>query len=270
MIDITKLEASSQLTTVNPSDNIFTELGRNTYTYLDLLSELIDNSLAAKSADSILNVSIDLFVDGNGKGVRFVIQDDAVGISADSLGLAITPAGQQAKDSLNEHGLGMKQAVSALGKLEYLATKTESDQRARVIKEFKFGDIPTYTCDFDRDHGTEISIVEPKPILVTHAPTITRSIVPQLGARYRRFLKPDNKKLNLTLSLRSAEKPRLPLNEWKIEEVKPVYFHPSSRSNEPVISKHEIVGNGWSARLTFGYSPNRPEEYEELGLEAGR
>ena len=45
-------------TVVEPSDNIFSELGNNTYDYKDLLSELIDNSLAARSDDEFLKVTI--------------------------------------------------------------------------------------------------------------------------------------------------------------------------------------------------------------------
>jgi hypothetical protein len=54
---------------------------------------------------------------------------------------------------------------------------------------------------------------------------------------------------------------------YSISEVKPVYFHPSKRSNEPVILAQRITGQGWSAELTFGYAPTQRGEYDELGLE---
>ncbi|MFZ0590224.1 MAG: ATP-binding protein [Bryobacteraceae bacterium] len=126
--------------TVLPSDNICQELGQNTYDYKDLLSELIDNSLAARDGTSVC-VKVDLLVDKDQKAQRFVISDDAAGISADKLGSAITPAGLKTDGSLNEHGLGMKQAVAALGQLESLVTKTADREHALEVTEFRFGEI---------------------------------------------------------------------------------------------------------------------------------
>ncbi|MFM6021715.1 MAG: ATP-binding protein, partial [Dolichospermum sp.] len=145
MIDISKLKECSLRTEVKASSNIFEELGKNTYNYLDVISELIDNSLAAKGKN--LEIKIKLYFDKK-KGeklypVRLTITDNANGINQDKLGQAITPAGVQSRNSLNEHGLGMKQAISALGKLEYLATKTLGEEQARVVTKFDFGDIPT-------------------------------------------------------------------------------------------------------------------------------
>ena len=45
---------------VEPSNNIFTELGNNTYDYKDLLSELIDNSLAAGADGQFVRVTVTL------------------------------------------------------------------------------------------------------------------------------------------------------------------------------------------------------------------
>ncbi len=114
---------------VTPSDNIFSELGNNTYDYKDLLSELIDNSISARIQYENLYVKITVHVDAEMRPKKFVIKDNASGIPIEKLGLAITPAGIQTNGSLNEHGLGMKQAVAALGKLESLITKTQDRER---------------------------------------------------------------------------------------------------------------------------------------------
>ncbi len=265
MIDISRLSEAPQKTQVVPSDNIFKELGKNTYDYKDLVSELIDNSIAARRSDRLLVVNIDLLVDDNQKATDFIIKDNAQGIAPERLGPAITPAGIQSSNSLNEHGLGMKQAVSALGKLNYLATKTANESKARVIREFKFGNITTYFADVDFDSGTEIAISDVNPIVVSHATSITRSLIPYLGARYRRFLRPDNKILDLSLANKRKTTGDV-LYDWKVEEVKPIYFHPSTRSNRPVIFKHPLQGEGWRAELTFGYAPQSDAEYEELGV----
>lgn len=42
---------------IAPSDNLFKELGNNTYDFVDLISEFIDNSIAAKD-EEILDVKI--------------------------------------------------------------------------------------------------------------------------------------------------------------------------------------------------------------------
>jgi hypothetical protein len=250
---------------VLPSDNIFHELGQNTYDYKDLLSELIDNSLAARDGKSV-RVNVEIFVDKDQKAHRFVISDDGAGIPADKLGSAITPAGLKTENSLNEHGLGMKQAVAALGRLEALITKTEDRELALEITEFRFGEIEAPEKAFDRTRGTTISVRDLKPIVSTNATNYTRSIVPYLGARYRRFLRPDNPILDLTITIKNLDTGAA-LFSWPVKEVKPTYFHPSTRENRPVFSKYGIEGKGWRAELTFGYAPNDASEFEELGID---
>lgn len=268
MLNIDTLERCQYSTTVYPSDNIFEELGKNTYDYKDLISELIDNAIAARYEDRLVTITINIFVDDDNKPVRFVINDNAKGIPVERMGSAIAPAAVQSLNSLNEHGLGMKQAVAALGKLDYIATKTDGEGRARVIREFKFGDIETFYAQFDQSSGTEISVVNIKPIVITHAATITKTLVPYIGARYRKFLRDDHKQATITLNIKKAKAPDVTDYSWPVEEVKPVYFHPATRSNQPIIHAYEISQRGkWKAKLTMGYAPNSDKEYEELGIE---
>ena len=266
MINLDELKSSVLVAEVNPSNNLFDELGRNTYDYKDLLSELIDNSVAARDEDTPLEITIDIYVDGSYNASEIVIKDNASGIPIDIFGSAISPAGRQSVNSLNEHGLGMKQAVAALGKLNYLATKTADEPQARVIREFRFGEIPIFYSDFDQDSGTEISIIDVKPIVVTNPGNITRDIIPILGARYRRFLRSDENALNLKINLRDESHRATVKYSKALTEVKPTYFHPSHRTNAPVILKHKLKGTNWSAELTFGYAPSSEEEYDELDL----
>lgn len=270
MIDVSQLSTPHGSVSVLPSNNLFRELGRNTYDFKDLLSELIDNSLAARVPGSRLNISIDIFKNEANQPVKFVISDNAAGIPVDKLGAAITPAGVQTAASLNEHGLGMKQAVAGLGRLEYLATRTMGESEARVIREFKFGDIEVFSAPFSKLTGTEISVTDPRAIVSVNSTNYTRTIIPYLGARYRRFLsKTEHDGLDLTVCLRSTTNPSVCINEGSqyVRPVKPVYFHPQTRNNEPVILKYPIRGDHWEAELTFGYAPTRREEYEELDLE---
>lgn len=266
MINLSKLTSAASTIEVHPSDNIFTELGKNTYDYKDLLSELIDNSIAAAGSVRPVRVVIDVYIDASNRPTEFVIKDNASGIPPEKLGVAITPAGVRSLNSLNEHGLGMKQAISALGTLKYLATKTAAEQKARVVLKFQFGELPIYETDFDSESGTEIVITNLTPLVMANPTSITRSLAKYLGARYRRFLKPDNKILDLTINIRKQFNAQI-TNYWEIKEVKPYYFHPYTRTNRPVILKHPISGNGWKAELTFGYAPQE-SEYMEMGVEA--
>ncbi len=75
MIDLNSLDRAPQMTVVTPSDSIFRELGKNTYDYQDLISELIDNAIAARRADRILEVSITITVDSENRPLEFVISE---------------------------------------------------------------------------------------------------------------------------------------------------------------------------------------------------
>lgn len=251
---------------VEPSNRIFDKLGNNTYDTKDIISELIDNSIAARVEGRILRILIKIIADSDtGKPLRFVISDNASGISFEKLGEAISPAGISTQNSLNEHGLGMKQAVAALGTLEYLLTKTKSDVQANKITEFKFGDIKVEQVDFGQDSGTEIAIRDLKHHITSEAASITMSLAPYLGARYRKYLKEDNPSINIEVQIvdQGSTEPR-----WNtiVEACKPIYFHPATRDNKPVIHDFLLTGESWKAKLTFGYAPQDDAEFTELGI----
>lgn len=213
-----------------------------------------------------MHVTIVIEVDDDMTPLTFTISDDGSGIPDEKIGQAISPAAMQTRGSLNEHGLGMKQAVAALGTLKSLVTKTSGRRQAIRVPQFKFGEIEADEIDFSRPHGTEIKVGNLKPLVVTNATSYTRSIVPYLGARYRRFLKPENPILNLVVEIKNS-RDQSSIYKWEVKEVKPIYFHPSTRENRPVFSKYPLEGNGWKAELTFGYAPKDSLEYEELGID---
>jgi hypothetical protein len=266
VIDTAKLVSTGEVVTVEPSDNIFTELGFNTYDYKDVVSELIDNAIAKRRDDAKLIVTIEIYVDQDNRPIEFIIHDNAKGIPQETLGAAISPAAITQINSLNEHGLGMKQAVAALGRLKYLATKTMGENDARVIAKFAFGDLPTQHGAFDGPSGTEICINQLKAIVSANPTVITRNLGPDLGARYRRFLNPEHKTMDLSIAIKRVGTGDT-LYFWEIEEVAPIYFHPGTAKNKPVIMAEEISGTGWKAKLTFGYAPKDAGEYKQLGLE---
>ena len=257
---------------VEPSDNLWRELGNNTYDFRDLISELIDNSLAARVEDELLEVEIDVVISDSSPDKSFiVIRDNASGIPLKKLGTALSPGAHSGGSTLNEHGLGMKQAIAALGKFKYLATKITDSDAAAVVDVLKFGELPYKRVVVPWTHGTEICVQGLKSIVPKKSQSYSKSVVDSLGARYRRFLKTDAPVMSLRITLRDADspdasgEPRL-VSEWTVTEVKPVYFHPNERHNKPVIMPKHFTGSGWTAKLTFGYAPS-DVEYEELGLE---
>ena len=250
---------------VKASDNLFRELGNNTYDFVDLVSEFIDNSIAAKVEDEKLVVKIEIGLSKlNEKQSYFSIKDNAKGIPFEYLGKALSPGASSGGKTLNEHGLGMKQAIAALGDLEYLITKTKYSEKALKIDELRFGSIEAEEVDWDIINGTEIRVNNINSIVPVNPQNYTQKIVGHLGARYRRFLRNENPKMHLEIALVDTDRGHV--TKWNIEEVNPVYFHPSSRRNEPIIEKKIIKGRGWKAKLTFGYAPN-DKQYEELNLE---
>lgn len=256
-------------TTINiePSDNLFRELGNNTYDFVDLISEFIDNSIAARVEDKILNVEIVIGLSKHDeRNSYFKIKDNAKGISQNYIGKALSPGATSGGTTLNEHGLGMKQAIAALGTLDYLKTKTKDNDKAIQINELKFGSIKAELIDSEFEHGTEIKVININSIVPTNPQKYTQNILGLLGARYRRFLREDNPKMKLTIEMKNIDDEKSRSNVWDIKGIEPVYFHSNMRRNEPMINKKELKGKKWKARITFGYAPT-DKQYEELGLE---
>ncbi|WMJ81224.1 ATP-binding protein [Clostridium sp. MB40-C1] len=270
MIDINHInEFETCKINVQPSNKLFKELGNITYNFVDILSELIDNSIASRVKGQLLHVNIEIGICNENKYSYIIVKDNAKGIERKSLGMAISPAERVGKSSLNEHGLGMKQAISALGDLKYIATKTKDDEKTIIVEELKFGEIVSKLFNIDWEHGTEVCVDNLKEIVPRNSVGYTKGVIKYLGARYRRYLKPERPKMKLTMKLLHIEEDNstaTKLKEWNIEDEKPIYFHPYKRKNEAVIKKGKLEGSNWEAEFTFGYAP-KDEEYLEMELE---
>jgi hypothetical protein len=257
--------------TVVASNKIFKELGNNNYNYLDLISELIDNSIGGRIKDTKVNVQIHIGISSKDRSKSFfLIRDDGGGISRSELPIAISPAAKSGGNSLNEHGLGMKQSIAAIGTLKYLATKTIDDNDAIIINTFKYGQYQPRKTKVEWNHGTEICISNLKGIVKLNPQSYTMSLVPYLGARYRKYLTDNAPKLSIELTLLSLDildenNQPLVTNRWNIQKVEPTYFHPNYRTNRPVVEKKVFKGTKWKAELTLGYAP-RDIEYEHLNI----
>ena len=165
----------------------------------------------------------------------------------------------------------MKQAVAGLGSLRYLATRAEGEVRARVVQDFQFGDIYPKLVETSWNRGTEIAIGGLKPIVRTHPISFSRDIVPYLGARYRRFLTTESPRARIVIrmvDIDEVDQETSPkeLNNWSVTQVRPIYYHPNTHLNSPVVDHRTFSGDGWEADLVFGYSPEGHHEWEDLGL----
>lgn len=268
LIDLSKATELTSRILVEPSDNIFQVLGHNTYDFLDAISELIDNAVAKRVEGELLQVEIEIGVSAkDGKKDYFLIRDNASGISLDDLPKCLSPAAIVSTESLSEHGMGMKQAIACLGRFRYLASKIKNMDKAIVIEELRFGKIKPKTVDVTWAHGTEICIHSPSPMIPrTHLGTGYSKIASYLGARYRRFMKPENPRMTITIKMVDIDNKKTTLLP-EVEEIRPVYFHPRSRTNQPTIIRKKFSSNSkWLATLTMGYAPS-DYEYDELGLE---
>ena len=74
MIDLNGIEPLDTPLQVEPSNNIFQELGNNTLDFRDCLSELIDNAIAAKHPHRILNMRIELHTNSEGKPENILVR----------------------------------------------------------------------------------------------------------------------------------------------------------------------------------------------------
>lgn len=270
MLSLKKYKQIGEKIKVNPSDAIFKELGNNNYDFIELLSELVDNSIAAKIDDELLKIEVEIGIANKSSEAYLLIRDNGHGIEKINLGKAISPAGFSGGKTLNEHGLGMKQAVASLGTLKYLMTRSRDEEITSYVDKFAFGEISILQIDYDWNHGTEICVHDLKSIVPISQQSYTMYVVPYLGAKYRRFLKSDNPKIQLTVTLLDLDEidekgNPVEIQSWKVKEVKQIFFHPNKRVNKPIFFNKEFKEKGWKAKFTFGYAPT-DEEYEELGL----
>ncbi len=252
---------------VKVSNKLFKELGKNTYDFLDLISEFIDNSIAASLEKKLLQISIEIGIAKLKKDSYLLVKDNAGGIPRALLGEALSPGKMAGGTTLNEHGLGMKQAIFALGKLKYLASKTAEDEQAIIIDELKFNDITPKVLAVQWDYGTEICVNHLKKLVPRSSRDYTTKIVPYLGARYRRYLCGDNPFLEIRLELKDLQDSKKH-KYWDIKARHPSYYHPIKKDNSPIIFKKKFKGKNWEAELSFGYAPETESEYRAIQVSA--
>jgi len=270
---------------VKASNNLFEELKLNSYLFVDLLSELIDNSIAGRFDEKPVNIEVSFWSDGPRSGreiSKISVSDDGKGISRAVLEDALSLASIQTEKSLHEHGMGMKVAVFTMGTLELLSTKTPEAKYALEIEKFAFGDIPLKHSKVKRKSGTEIRIknidTEKVPLKYDdpdgrrRTKDIKNGLPKWLGARYRMFLADEvrpglKKRANITLKhFRHGKEIRK--DRVEIKPVKPIYkFNLEKLNRAPyftkTLSSKATSKVTWKAELEIGLAP--PEQ-KEIGV----
>lgn len=288
---------------VPPSNNIFGELKKTSsdYNFRVALSEIIDNSIGSMvGTECDVNVNVQgNWTEGNqnslslDKDAKIIISDNASGISLDKIGFALSPAGlaNKQKNSLHEHGMGLKTALRNLGTSEILDTHgnivsigdfqiltapIDSD-KVYLIDKMNYNDLSIYETNdksyFVEGHGTIITILNLDKIF-TARKDYSRILIPFLGQRYQQILSGiHGKKLKLTIMLTSKNGTIIKSDgremKFEVQPVKPVWA-----SEFPAKTSKLPMGTGakfkdWSAEIKFGYNPSEDElmlftNYEDI------
>jgi hypothetical protein len=219
-------------------------LGRQPYTFASALAELVDNAIGAGTR------WIDIFLVQQGGLVKVRVLDDGVGMDLGQLENAIN-VGSVSEGGINEHGVGMKQALSWLkGDLdEPWSIHSKADNSDAVY--CAFDDSGGYEVESradgpndDGSSGTSIEAVTSASKLLFVPVKQLRSrnasdhidwLVAQFGAMYRRQLR---KKDRVQI--------RVHFNGEPVREVRPVEPETEGPGHEI-----QLVGkqHKWSATL---------------------
>jgi hypothetical protein len=64
----------SKIVSLRPSNNLWRELGNNTYTFDEALSELVDNSISASEGNTECNISIEFYLNKSNNPNYFLME----------------------------------------------------------------------------------------------------------------------------------------------------------------------------------------------------
>lgn len=267
-------------------DQIFRQLGNVRYEKYDPFREFIDNSIASasKNGQDELNILIRVFNDKSDRENSYIeIIDNAGGIPLESnppinLGIAdcLSP-GRTSKyndGGINEHGLGMKQAIGAIGRLDFIKSKKVGDVAYKVSGPLGFDGLDLDVgIDFPVDSGTVIRINkldynnEGVEYWSQNPRSTYISIVRKLEAIYRYYLDHGSNEtdVDVNITFMIADENRTFSDTewtWNLDPAYPPRVHPENETDEWT---HElkVETDELRALVKVGYAPD-PDEYVEL------
>jgi hypothetical protein len=192
---------------------------------------------------------------------------------------ALSPAANSGKykDSLHEHGMGLKIALYSLGTTHQkphglvgfkLFTKHRDDNCITKIQNLSYSDISDEPVDdasmFPQGHGTMIEISNLKDKLPTQKEHY-KYLVNFLGCRYQYYLRAaHNKKLNMTLRL--TDKSGSTITDvggrpcqYTVNAIEATFKDKQLLEDVPLAIGKGTGSRAWKAHLRFGWAPTEEE-----------
>ncbi|MEA2232330.1 MAG: hypothetical protein QOD83_2146 [Solirubrobacteraceae bacterium] len=172
---------------ITPHVSLLAKVGQAGHSVAEAVSELVDNSLDARSDDA--PVRVDVTYDVRGKWIRIV--DDAGGMSRSELAQALVLAlSSKDAEKIGKFGLGMKSACTSLGQKFSITTCREQDHYEWIAEydETTFVSSGQWRLPIRRRkkrqaHGTTIYIDSNR---VYHG--VAQSLIKNLAWTFRHFI----------------------------------------------------------------------------------
>lgn len=270
MIEVLDTPINKRTISAKPYVGLWKGLGRTDFSFWQLISELIDNTMTV-DGKTHCKITIDTV------NKEIIITDDSIGIPGQDLEEVISMGKKvnQGKQLFSFSGIGMKAAICSLGNDFDLKTKpkTENNVVYTLTPKFTLHDPSEKKAEFDVEYkecditpyGTTLTIKDIK----TYPKNITsfNSMVRYIGATYADYL--ENGDLKITIKyIQEAGTTR--------EDVKPVRPLLSNKNkiidsdlmlgeNEPEFKNVSLKGNGWEVLVSAGrkaYPENAKRYYE--------
>src|SRR3989449_6340786 len=117
---------------ITPDKSLMPKMAQTGYSFVQAISELVDNSIDARREGEQLVVKVDL------KGDSIQVMDDGTGMTEGEAARCLKLAHSVKRGKLGEFGLGLKTACLSLGRRFKIYTTTKQDAEK-------------YILDFDED-----------------------------------------------------------------------------------------------------------------------
>lgn len=293
------LNQKKEFIRLTAGDNLLHELGNNNLEFDENLNEFIDNTIQTAINAGLNSVKIDIFIGYSGKNPSknyLKVIDNSCGMDLETLQNALSPGKiSENVGGLHEHGMGLNTAISGIGILDYITTKTKICDYALKCDAYKVNvELPVDRVSWEHDSvsGTEICIKNVKPNMSWSRREDYSLVKKKLAYKYRYFISNDfetkvddyrpqilpldDAYLEIRIIMHDIDKDKT--HTEIVEPLWPAYAHPETKENKPWVEKKIFEGKSWKACLVIGYAPFKTDidkqgkrlEYKHpTGLRAG-